>query len=201
MDNCSYCMGKGCENCMSNGGRVDKGLSDDEKRKARSERHPVSLSGGPGRQESRHGHPDRNQRGTSLTWSKGKSLGHHEDEVFKSGTKARKSEAKDNLSDLKQLPKPKLEGLAHGGKVKGTDMNGSQSKSFMDKGEFAVGHSTKAPMPMAEGGEMDAAGEMDEDMDNEMLDMCCDELLQALESKNKKEILESLKAIILSVKG
>lgn len=47
----------------------------------------------------------------------------------------------------------------------------------------------------AEGGEVDEEGS-----DNDLMDMACEELLSAIESKNKKEILESLKAIILSCK-
>ncbi len=89
------------------------------------------------------------------------------------------------LGELKAMPNPKIKGLAHGGEVKGFDMDGPETKAFMEKGEFTS---------ESEGGEI-------EDMDNEMMDMCCDELLKAIESKDKKEILESLKAIILSVKG
>jgi len=64
------------------------------------------------------------------------------------------------------------------------------------------------PCKYAEGGEvpekMDSDGDYDGDMegaDNELMDQCCDELLSAIESKNKKEMLDSLKAIILSCKG
>lgn len=53
---------------------------------------------------------------------------------------------------------------------------------------------------LAEGGEVDSK-DMNEDVDNELMDMACGEFLEALHSKNKKEILDSLKAIILSVKG
>jgi len=55
-----------------------------------------------------------------------------------------------------------------------------------------------------DGEPMDADGDHDGDMeavDNELMDMACGELMEALESKNKKEVLESLKAIILSCKG
>jgi len=48
----------------------------------------------------------------------------------------------------------------------------------------------------AEGGEID---EMPED--HEMMDGVCQELCDALESKDKKAILESLKALIYSLKG
>ena len=48
----------------------------------------------------------------------------------------------------------------------------------------------------AEGGDVDSDG----DYHNELMDQCCDELLSAIESKNKKEMLDSLKAIILSCK-
>lgn len=94
----------------------------------------------------------------------------------------------DKLAELKALPKPKLQGLAKGGKV------------------YEVGpmKDTRQPSKEAmtaydEGGDVDADGDYDGDMDNEILDQCCDELLSAFEKKDKKEILESLKAIILSV--
>jgi len=57
---------------------------------------------------------------------------------------------------------------------------------------------------LAEGGVAGEDGEPMDDMagvDDELMDMACGELLDAIESKNKKEILESLKAIILSCKG
>lgn len=100
-----------------------------------------------------------------------------------------KEEHESKLAELKQLPKPNLKGLAHGGPV---NLHDQKVKSFMDKGESDVGSSeTALPHGLDEGGEVD----------HELLDACCDELMSALESKNKKEILESLKAIILSVKG
>jgi hypothetical protein len=45
----------------------------------------------------------------------------------------------------------------------------------------------------AEGGEIEE--------DDGMLDHCAGELLSAIESKNKKEILDSIKAIVMSLKG
>lgn len=56
----------------------------------------------------------------------------------------------------------------------------------------------------AEGGEaqpMEQDMGDDESMDNELMDGACEELMKAIESKNKKEMLESLKAIILSCRG
>lgn len=78
---------------------------------------------------------------------------------------------------------------AKGGKVKGFDMNAEESKRFMEKGEFT--------------GEKDG-GEVSEDhseMDNELQEACCDELMDALESKDKKGVLDAMKALILSCKG
>lgn len=117
----------------------------------------------------------------------------------------------------KMSPNPKLKGLSEGGKVYsvgpmtdtrqpskealeaydegGPVLPGAQS--FQNSFRKATGH--------AEGGEVDADGDYDGDKesgeDNELMDMACDELMSALEKKDKKEILESLKAIILSVKG
>lgn len=198
---CAACGGEACK--YSNGGKVDEGLSDEEKRKARSARHPVSISGGPGREDSRHGHPERNERGTSQSWSQGKSLGHHEDNVFRSGTRYRKEEAKENLADLKEQ-KPKLKGLAHGG-----TLHNGKIKSFMDKGDSEVGSSMYAlPHGLAKGGEMDIEKEADmegeysehESMEHELMESCASELLDAIHSKDPKQIVESLKALILSIK-
>lgn len=50
---------------------------------------------------------------------------------------------------------------------------------------------------MEHGGEIDDMAP-DADMDNELMDMCCGELCEALEKKDKKAILESLKAICMS---
>lgn len=105
-----------CPHCMAEGGSIE------EKRAARAQNHPVSISGGPGREESRHGQvsPNALQRGVSSSWSEGKSSGHHMDTAGKYGsennTSYRKSEAKENLSDLKSQ-NPKLKGLAEGGEV------------------------------------------------------------------------------------
>lgn len=109
------------------------------------------------------------------------------------------------LGRIKSMAKPKLEGFADGGavsmdqsfadafkkgsgfakggKVFGTDMDAAQSKSFMEKGEHTGEY--------AEGGEAD----------EELIDHCCDELVDAIESKDKKQIKESLRAIIMSLKG
>lgn len=95
------------------------------------------------------------------------------------------------LSDIKDL-KPKLKGLSKGGPV---NLHDGAAKSFMDKGESDVGSSTTAlPHGLDEGGEV-------EKMDNELMDQCCEELLSGIEKKDKKEILESLKALILSCRG
>ena len=91
---------------------------------------------------------------------------------------------------------------AMGGKVHGTDMNGSESKTFMERGEQAVGKSTKEKY-YEEGGEVDEdmGDDLGDDTDDELQQMCCDELMQAFEQKDKKGVLEALRALILSCKG
>jgi hypothetical protein len=68
-----------------------------------------------------------------------------------------------------------------------------------------MSHNKASPKPklqgLAEGGAVEDAPDMDMSDDDQVMDQCCDELLEAIHSKNKKEILESLKAIIMSVKG
>lgn len=94
-----------------------------------------------------------------------------------------------NLEELQDMPKPKLKGFAQGGNV---NLHDQAVAGAMSRGEGDVGSSEKEKY-YDEGGDVSA--------DDEMLDMCCDELMNAFEKKDKKEILESLKAIILSVKG
>lgn len=60
-------------------------------------------------------------------------------------------------------------------------------------------------MKMAEGGEAESMDmpmekDMGEETDNELMDMCCEELQQAFEKKDKKQMLDALKAIWLSTK-
>ena len=52
---------------------------------------------------------------------------------------------------------------------------------------------------MADGGEMeDHEMPMDEEMDHELMDICAQEFIDALEKKDKKEMLESIKALVMS---
>lgn len=57
---------------------------------------------------------------------------------------------------------------------------------------------------LAEGGEVDDMGEMDEhdmdSMDNEIMDMVADELMEAIDKKDKKGIVEAIKALVMSCK-
>jgi hypothetical protein len=77
----------------------------------------------------------------------------------------------------------------------------------LDEHHRVIGEMKAMPNPklkgLAKGGVAGEDGEpmedMDASMDHELMDACCGELLNAIESKNKKEILESLKAIILSM--
>jgi len=76
-------------------------------------------------------------------------------------------------------------------KLKSEERN-RMHKDFMDEHERIM----SLPMPkMAEGGEVN---EMEDGEEHEMMDMLADELMQAIERKDKKEILESIKAIVLS---
>ena len=78
-----------------------------------------------------------------------------------------REEAGERLEHTRSLPKPKLQGLAHGGEVEEME-------------EHHEGH------------------DMDMDVDNELLDICAGELCDALERKDKKGILDAIRAIVLS---
>lgn len=152
-----------------------------------------------------------------------------------------KGEHEKVLGQMKAMPKPKLEGLASGGRVgddglvklSGADRSpvdrNKHSKgvhnSWMDQGrshagtaarlgltvESKMSHTDKLaelksmPNPklkgLAEGGSVDDAPDMDGGEDNEMLEQCCGELIKGFETKNKKDILDSIRAIVLSIKG
>jgi hypothetical protein len=67
----------------------------------------------------------------------------------------------------------------------------------MSRGESDTGSSTKEKY-YEEGGEV---SEDHSEMDDELEQACCDEFMQALETKDKKGALEALRALILSCKG
>lgn len=112
---------------------------------------------------------------------------------------------------LKAIMKPKMD---TGGCV-GSSCPGCESGNCMSEGGMVA--KKNDPMPMAglpktgskpksyaEGGEvMDSDGDMDGDMgedDSAMMDSCASELLDGFEKKDKAQILEAIKAIVLSVR-
>lgn len=53
-------------------------------------------------------------------------------------------------------------------------------------------------MMMAEGGEAEPM-DMDESSDKELMELwCCDELIEGIQKKDKRQIYDSIKAIVLS---
>lgn len=83
----------------------------------------------------------------------------------------------DVLEELKSMPKPKLQGLAHGGKV---DM-------------YAMKPDVPAMHGMDEGGDVEK--DMGEETDHELMDACASEFMEGHEKKDKKQMLDALKAI------
>jgi len=75
--------------------------------------------------------------------------------------------------------------------------NRKQQESAVEEHHKVLGEMKAMPKPKLEG--LAEGGEVGEDGDHELMDQCCGEFIKAIESKNKKEILESLKAIILSM--
>lgn len=66
------------------------------------------------------------------------------------------------------------------------------------------GMAESCPKCMAKGGEAmepgaDTAGD-NEAMDTELEDMCAEELMHAIEAKDKKGVLEAIRALVLSCK-
>lgn len=172
------CKACGGESCMySNGGEV-KGV---HKPAVQADKYDKPHMAKKYMGESEAGQDVRSNDLVTLAGPKHK--------LNKTGNESAKAKHHEVLGEMKAMPNPKLKGLAHGG-----TLHNGEIKRFMDKGESEVGDSmTALPHGLDEGGEADS--------DDGMLDACCDELLSAIEKKDKKEILESLKAIILSVKG
>lgn len=89
--------------------------------------------------------------------------------------------------------------------MESTTRFGHRSKVMMDSAKEEAkerAESEKMIKPkmqgLAEGGEVEAPH--DDDMEDELHGMLADELHQALESKDKKAILESIRALVLSCK-
>lgn len=79
---------------------------------------------------------------------------------------------RDKLAESRSLPKPKLKGLAHGGMPEeAPDLDVSLDDHDMD------------------------------DIDNELNDMAAQELMDALEKKDKKAVLESIRALVMYCGG
>lgn len=204
MVKCSSCGGFGyeggkeCSECHGEG-HYDEGgeVKRDERRekfekenKYEKQRGAVGVhQGGTGEGELK----GRSAAGVTAEWGKKHKTDWHREGAL---NKSKELHGK-KLEELKEMPNPKLKGLAYGGKVHGTDMNGPESKAFMDKGEQAIGHSTKEKY-YEEGGEV---SEDHSEMDDELQQACCDEFMDALEQKDKKGVLESLRALVLSCKG
>lgn len=92
-----------------------------------------------------------------------------------------KDEHRRRLGESKAIH-PKMKGLAHGGEVEDDKMD-----------MYAM--SPDVPAMHDEG------GEIDDDMDQELNEMVADELLSAIEAKDKKGILESIRALVMNCGG
>lgn len=99
------------------------------------------------------------------------------------------------LGEIMQMPKPKLQGLSSGGKVysvgpiKDTRQPSNAALTAYDKGG-----------PVGDEMEKDSDGDYDGAMNHELEEMACDELFTALKKGDKKEFMESLKALMMSMK-
>ena len=116
--------------------------------------------------------------------NKGKSTGHVSGGEFAKDRHAQK------LNELKSMPNPNLKGLSHGGHVSGFDLNDQAVAKWMQEGKHT----------MAEGGEVEEMEHL-EGAEDELLEQCADELINAMEQKDKKGMLEAIKAIVISLKG
>lgn len=149
-------------------------------------------------------------------------------------TASAKMEHEKTLAEIR-ASNPKLKGLAHGGQVgvnhssmsierpkdkkekrwageslagqslRNADINDYGMQGAKDEHHKTLGelHSMKKPklQGLAHGGPVDDAPDMDAGMDDELLDQCASELMNSFESKDKKGMLDSIRALVLSIKG
>lgn len=185
---CNICGGS-CR--YAGGGEVgDDPLEAQEDQLALSgERNRLRNGGEKGvhRVDPSHPKQGRSIAGKELNDSK---LHKHLNQPFSEGLSKEdaKQEHRKVLGEMKAMPNPKLKGLAHGGKVKSSDMNEGQSKSFEEQGASEVG-SEKEKQPRGE----------DEDGDS-VLHSVMGEFHDSLKSGDHKGALESLRALIMSMK-
>lgn len=90
----------------------------------------------------------------------------------------------------------KMNCMAHGG-----DVEDNQMKTYAMSPDVP----SMRPKTMAKGGEAELDVDMDHDdgmdMDEELNDMVAEELLHAIETKDKKGILESIRALVMNCGG
>ncbi len=140
------------------------------------------------------------------------------------------------LREMKSLPKPKLKGLAKGGKVDMYAMEpdvpamhgyaeggeakyerldpdkaaaaqrGAQQVPSLKEGWENIKNEVSSWMPTGPGAQAQEVehkadgGEIGDDVDNELSEMAADELMAGIKSGDKKQILEAIKAIVMSCK-
>lgn len=109
---------------------------------------------------------------------------------------AAKANMHKSMKEMKLLPKPKL--YASGGSVDDVPEAPSKNAKAMQSGATSSGvpsweeakNNIKESLGMAEGGEVEG--------DDELSDMMGQEHMDALDSKDKKRIMQSIEAIVLS---
>jgi hypothetical protein len=104
-----------------------------------------------------------------------------------------KHEAHGGMASWSSCP----ECMSDGGEVEADNVL-MNSHRYSDPGySYASGgYAEEGGAGMEDGGEADAG-----DVDSELDEMCAEELLQAIESKDKKQIVEAIKALIMSCKS
>lgn len=91
-----------------------------------------------------------------------------------------------------------------GAAVRRGDREGAKMVAFDKVKEgrnVAGGRSHKPLQGLADGGEVEIKMDDDHDMDNELHESLAHELMEAFEKKDKKGVLESIKALVMSCGG
>lgn len=142
-------------------------------------------------------------RGRNLESGTSYAGAHARGQVFKGQSKEEnltdsKNQHSKTLGEMKAMPKPKL--YEHGGEVDPDEMGDMDRQESMLMGFLKDKKLPEQESKAIEMGEDDYAEGGSVDDDSEMMDAVAGELMNALESKNKKEILDAIRAIVLSCK-
>ena len=124
--------------------------------------------------------------------------------AFKHNIKVEEEAGKPQKQAVAIAYKEAGEGIAHMAKGGPVEANPEEAKKIQDGFNSALGFGSPStpPVKKADGGEVTEADEAaPEAADQELDEVMGGELMQALESKNPKQLMSAIEAIVLSMMG